>query len=291
MPKRALVSIGVDVDAVCGWISTYGKGDSPNDITRGMFAGEASWFVPIHSLQTFPKEMAAVRDAGHELGLHGWCHECQTKLSLEQQVDVLDASIKALTEFTGKPPVGSTSCWWETSKESVNLLLERGIQYDHSSQAHDCEPFYSRDEDKWTTVDLSKKAETWMKPLVRGKTVDLVQIPANWYLDDLPPHLYIKDYPNSHGYVDVDSTLKLWKTTFDYFYREEELVFPSLVFSWSPELTAPRFPDVSGRPHVLMMLERFIEYVKGVEGVEFVTMEQINKDFRERQPFKPDEQQ
>lgn len=56
-------------------------------MTRGCFAGEVgvprllkvfekykiktSFFVPGHSLDTFPKEMAMVRDAGHEFGLHG----------------------------------------------------------------------------------------------------------------------------------------------------------------------------------------------------------------------------
>ena len=34
-----------------------------------------TWFIPGHSLETFPKEMAAVRDAGHEIGLHGYTHE------------------------------------------------------------------------------------------------------------------------------------------------------------------------------------------------------------------------
>lgn len=30
---------------------------------------KTTWFIPGHSLETFPKEMAAVRDAGHEIGL------------------------------------------------------------------------------------------------------------------------------------------------------------------------------------------------------------------------------
>ncbi len=52
-----------------------------------------TWFIPGHSLDTFPKEMAMVRDAGHEMsvpapeyqikmahtptcsGLHGYSHE------------------------------------------------------------------------------------------------------------------------------------------------------------------------------------------------------------------------
>jgi peptidoglycan/xylan/chitin deacetylase (PgdA/CDA1 family) len=29
---------------------------------------KASWFIPGHSLETFPEECAMVRDAGHEIG-------------------------------------------------------------------------------------------------------------------------------------------------------------------------------------------------------------------------------
>ncbi|CAH0042537.1 unnamed protein product [Clonostachys rhizophaga] len=84
--KRVLVSYGVDVDAVSGWLGSYGGEDSSNDISRGYFAGtigtrrvlkflakydiKATWFIPGHSLETFPEDMAAVRDAGHEIGMY-----------------------------------------------------------------------------------------------------------------------------------------------------------------------------------------------------------------------------
>jgi hypothetical protein len=32
--------------------------------------------------------------------------------------------------------------------------------------------------------------------------------------------MFIKAAPNSHGFVDADVTLKLWKKHFSYFYRE-----------------------------------------------------------------------
>lgn len=34
--KRVLVSYGVDVDAVAGWLGSYGGEDSSNDISRGL---------------------------------------------------------------------------------------------------------------------------------------------------------------------------------------------------------------------------------------------------------------
>ena len=92
--KRVLVGYGVDIDAVAGWLGSYKGEDSTHDIARGLFAGETgvrrvlklfekynlkqTWFIPGHSLETFPEECAMVRDAGHEIGLHGYSHEAST---------------------------------------------------------------------------------------------------------------------------------------------------------------------------------------------------------------------
>ena len=69
--------------------------------------------------------------------------------------------------------------------------------------------------------------------------------------DSLPPMMFIKDAPNSHGWVNSRDVEDLWRDHFDYFYRDmaddqdEICVFPITVH-----------PDVSGRPHVLLMHER-----------------------------------
>ena len=75
---------------------------------------KSTWFIPGHSLETFPEDMAAVRDAGHEIGLHGYSHENPTDMSLEQQRDVLDKTYRMLTEFAGKPPRGSVAPWYDS---------------------------------------------------------------------------------------------------------------------------------------------------------------------------------
>ncbi|KAH7890930.1 carbohydrate esterase family 4 protein [Phlebopus sp. FC_14] len=289
MPRRILVGFGVDVDAVAGWLGSYGGEDSPLDISRGMYAGEVgvprllklfekygiktTWFIPGHSLETFPKQMAAVRDAGHEIGLHGYSHENPTTMTLEQQRDILDHTYKLLTEFNfGKPPKGSVAPWWETSKEGTALLLEKGIEYDHSNMSHDSQAYYLRDEDYWTKIDYKAKAHTWMKPLTKGKETGIVEIPANWYLDDLPPMMFIKASSNSHGWVNAKDVEQLWKDMFTYLYREEnDFIFPITIH-----------PDVSGRPHVLLMLERFIEWINKHEHVQWVTMYEMAQDFRVR---------
>ena len=70
---------------------------------------KATWFIPGHSLETFPEDMAAVRDAGHEIGLHGYSHENPSDMTVEQQRDVLAKTFKLLTDFCGKTPRGSVA--------------------------------------------------------------------------------------------------------------------------------------------------------------------------------------
>lgn len=290
MSKEIFVSFGIDVDAVGGWLGSYGGQDSPDDISRGMFAGEvgvprlaslmsrnhipATWFWPAHSIETFPREFDAVVDAGFEIGGHGYSHENPIAMSREQESAVLDYSVELITERTGKQPTGYVAPWWEFSSITNELLLERGIKYDHSLMHRDFEPYYVRVGDSWTNIDYTKRAEEWMKPLVRGVETDLIEIPANWYLDDLPPMMFIKSSPNSHGFVSPRHLEDIWKDQFDWVYRELDYA----VFTMTVH------PDVSGRPQNLLMLERLIDHFNNHPGVTWANFDTIADDFRARSP-------
>lgn len=292
MTKKIFVAYGVDVDAVAGWLGSYGGEDSPDDISRGMFAGEVgsprllklfekygiktTWFIPGHSMETFPEEMAAVAKAGHEIGIHGYSHENPIAMTREQEMAILDKSIELATALSGKRPTGYVAPWWEFSNVTNELLLERGIKYDHSLMHNDFHPYRVRVGDSWTKIDYSQHPNTWMKPLERGEETDLIEIPANWYLDDLPPMMFIKKAPNSHGFVNPRDIEQMWKDQFDYVYRENDYA----VF------TMTIHPDVSGRPQVLMMHERLIEYINSHEGVQWATFDEIADDFNARAPRK-----
>jgi peptidoglycan/xylan/chitin deacetylase (PgdA/CDA1 family) len=139
---------------------------------------------------------------------------------------------------------------------------------------NDFHPYYVRVQDSWTKIDYSKPAKEWMHPLKRGKLTKLVEIPASWYLDDLPPMMFIKAAPNSHGFVNPRHLEEIWRDQFDWVYRENDYA----VF------TMTIHPDVSGRPQVLLMLERMYEYIKGHSGVRFLTFNEIADDFMKRNP-------
>jgi peptidoglycan/xylan/chitin deacetylase (PgdA/CDA1 family) len=163
-----------------------------------------------------------VRDAGHEIGLHGYSHENPSDMTFEQQKDVLDKTFKMLTEFCGKPPRGSVAPWWETSEEGTALLLSYRIEYDHSMSHEDCQMYWLRTGDTWTKIDYSKKAEEWMKPLVKGNVTGLVEIPGSWYIDDLPPMMFIKNSANSHGWVNPRDVEDIWKVSDHFYYFKAE---------------------------------------------------------------------
>jgi len=57
----------------------------------------------------------------------------------------------------------------------------------HNFSHHDCQAYYLRIADEWKPIDYSKDPDTWMTPLKQGQPTGLVEIPASWYLDDLPP--------------------------------------------------------------------------------------------------------
>ena len=286
--KKILCAFGVDLDAVAGWLGSYGGENSPDDISRGIFAGEVgtprllklfdrvgiktTWFVPGHSIDTFPRETEAIVGAGHEIGMHGYSHENPIAMTPEQEEAVLVKCIELITGVSGKRPTGYVAPWWEFSHVTNELLLKHGIKYDHSLMHRDFECYYVRVGDSWTNIDFAKPASEWMQGLVRGEETGLVEIPANWYLDDLPPMIFIKGSPNSHGFVNPRDIEQIWKDQFDYVYREyDDAVFPITIH-----------PDVSGRPQVLLMLERLIAYITSHPGIQFCTFNEIADDFLSR---------
>mgnify|MGYP005852151941 CR=1 FL=1 len=291
MAKDILCGFSVHCDAVAGWLGSYGGENSPGDISRGVFAGEVgiprlvnlfsrfgirqSFFIPAHTIESFPEACEQVVAAGHEVGLHGYSHENPLALTYEQEEAIFDKSIEVIRTLTGHRPTGYVAPWWEVAENSVNIMLDKGIKYDHSLMHRDHECYYVRVGDGWTKIDYTQHPDSWMKPFTRGRLTRLVEIPASWHLDDLPPMMFVKAFPNSHGYVTPRDMESLWRDAFDWVYREHEHAVFAITIH----------PDVSGRPQVLLMLERLIAYMMTQPGVRFVTTDEMADDFIARTPF------
>ena len=291
MPDKDIqVCFNVHFDAVSLWIGSFGGEDSPCDISRGVHAATVgtprlldllnkydittTWNITGHSIESFPKESEMVVQAGHELGLHGYTHENPLAMTKEQEQAILNKTFDLVVDLCGKPPKGYSAPWWELSPNTIDLLLEKGIEYDHSLMENDHSPYYLRRDDSWTKIDYSQPAETWMTPWKAGTETDLIEIPCSWYLDDAPPVMFVKKFPNSHGWVSPRSIGQMWTDQFDWVYRNCDYGI----------YNACLHPDASGHPQMLMMLERLIDHMRCHEGVRFVTLKQICDGFRARNP-------
>lgn len=119
-----------------------------------------------------------------------------------------------------------------------------------------------------TTTEISQPAAHWMVPMQKLNPSKIVEVPANWHLDDWPP-FQLEDGP-SHGYVDPYVIERLWKDQFDFLYREyDTFVFPISIH-----------PQVSGRPQVVLLHERLINYLNSHEGVEWCTFGEMAREFK-----------
>lgn len=278
MTKNISICLSFDFDAMSVWLTTM-RSRSPSTLSRGEFGKvgterllnvlrnrqvPSSWFIPGHTIETFPDLVRRIADAGHEIGHHGYCHENPASVKPDEERAILERGIACIRRVTGKAPVGYRSPASDLSPDSVSLLAEFDFLYDSSMMANDFTPYYCRVGDDPRTDG----------PYIFGKEVDLVELPMDWSLDDWP--YFGLHWPAHHvGLRTPDEVSKIWSADFDFLYqRMGEGVF-----------ILTMHPQVIGRGHRILMLERLIDYMKGHAGVTFRTMREVAAEWRRAHPL------
>ncbi|MDN3359820.1 polysaccharide deacetylase family protein [Actinomadura sp. DC4] len=124
-------------------------------------------FVPGWIAEEYPAQVAAAHERGHELALHGWCHEPPTGLTGDELHDTLDRAARTLAGVSGARPVGYRSPSWDMTAGVFPVLRSLGIGYDSSLMGDD-----------------------------RPYEVDgVVEIPVDWSTDDAPYYRYVGGDP------------------------------------------------------------------------------------------------
>jgi peptidoglycan/xylan/chitin deacetylase (PgdA/CDA1 family) len=189
---------------------------------------KTTWFIPGHSIETFPSQMKAVADAGHEIGIHGYTHENPIAMTPAQEEAVLDKCIGLVEQLCGKRPTGYVAPWWEFSQCDQRAAGEKRHQVRPLADAQRLHALLRAGGRPVDTHRLRQAAQKsgWC-PCSAAPKPALIEIPANWYLDDLPPMMFIKKSPNSHGFVNPRDIEQMWRDQFDWVYREMDYaVFP-----------------------------------------------------------------
>jgi peptidoglycan/xylan/chitin deacetylase (PgdA/CDA1 family) len=278
----ATVCLTFDFDAISIWIGPYAA-RSPSMISRGEFGAvgcerilrlldresiPATFFVTGHTAETYPHLARAIVAAGHEIGHHGYLHENPLALETpERERAVLLRGLDALDRVTGVRPVGYRSPAWDNSPWTIELLLEQGFRYESSLMGNDFTPYWCR------TGDVIPEDG----PYQFGRPVDLVEMPVSWILDDWPHFEYVSISSlgiNRPGLSAPSKVEEIWRDEFTFMRRD----VPGGVF------TLTMHPQVIGRGHRLLMLERLIGWMKEHPGTRFSTLGAAADAFRTANP-------
>lgn len=274
---RFSVCLTFDFDAMSAWIGTV-KTRNPSAISRGEFCAVAvprildllkryeipsTFFIPGHTAYAYPDLVKRIRDAGHEIGHHGWIHENPADFDEQGERDILDRGLEALHRAAGVRPVGYRSPAWDVSERTIPLLREYGFLYDSSFMAQDYLPYYLREGDEAPPDDV----------YVFGKPVDLVEIPVGWHLDDFPNFEFLPGFATAMHPPSVVE--EIWAGEFEWGYRN----VPGGL------LDITMHPQVIGRGSRLLMLERLINRFSSHDGVRFEAIQTVAGRWKENNPL------
>lgn len=263
----ATICLTFDFDAISAWAGTFGL-TTPQYVSRGEYGAnvatprildlleregvKSTWYIPGMDVDTYPEVCRRIRDAGHEIGHHGYAHEGPTALSEQAERDVLERGLDALDRVLGVKPYGYRSPAFDLSPNSTRLLHEYGFAYDSSMMANDFELYKCRTGD---IIHTDKAVEF-------GPTLDLVEVPVTWTLADFPfTEFVLAPGMLVPGSTDVEAMAQRWMADLDFMIEE----YPTGVF------TQTFHPQSIGRGSRLRILERIIRRAKD-HGAEFSTV-------------------
>jgi peptidoglycan-N-acetylglucosamine deacetylase len=258
---RLTVALTFDHDSISDGVR---RGDSPVKMSHAEFGVRvgaprilellaargitSTWFVPGHTLVTFPESTQAILAGGHELACHGWFHEDFAQVQPVQEREIVERCARAVADVAGGRPKGWRAPYWSLGQWSLQAVRDAGFAYDSSLMADDYRLHRVRLEDRHSVDEGSQF----------GPESDLVEVPISWSLDDWP-HFEPSAETGRDGLSAPSKVLEIWT---------EELRY---AHAHAPGglLTITMHPECIGRGHRMAMLERFIEAALSLEGVVF----------------------
>jgi peptidoglycan-N-acetylglucosamine deacetylase len=206
----------------------------------------ATFFVPAVSALLHPRDIATYVVAGHEVALHGWIHEWNTRLDRATERDLLLRSIDVLERLSGSRPTGIRTPSWDFSEHTLDLIREANLIYDSSLMADD-DPY---------------------ELLAGGEPTGIVEIPVEWIRDDAP-YLTMDRYSGTRPYTPPRDLLQIWTDEFDQARNEQGLF----------QLTL--HPHIIGHRSRIIVLAQLLDHIASSGNVWFARHDEIARLVRQ----------
>ena len=206
----------------------------------------ATFFVPAVAALLHPDEQKRVIAEGHEIGLHGWIHEVNTKVPPEKERELHLRAADTLEKITGVRAVGMRTPSWDFSDVTLEIERELGLIYDSSLMA---------DDDPYEMVE-------------NGEPTGMVELPVEWIRDDAV-YFNMNRFTAHRPYTPPPAVLDIFKREFDRAYQEGGLFLLTM------------HPHVSGYRSRIFILEELIQHITQHDDVWFGTHADIARFAKE----------
>lgn len=201
---------------------------------------KASFYVPAVIAKMYPDEQRDLVGDGHEIGIHGWIHELNSVLPVENERDLMMRSADALEKITGIRPVGLRTPSWDFSDSTLAIEKEMGLLYDSSLMA---------DEDCYEL-------------LLDGDATGIVELPVEWVRDDAV-YFMMNRFQSLRPYTPPTDVLDIFTREFEGAYQDGGLF----------QLTM--HPHVIGYRSRIWILEEVIRAARAKGDIWFATHAEV----------------
>jgi peptidoglycan/xylan/chitin deacetylase (PgdA/CDA1 family) len=197
----------------------------------------ASFYIPGWVAEHHPDQARAIRDAGFEIGHHGYLHERARPDDPAGEREAFTRGVKALQDVLGVRPAGYSAPGWDLTPITLDLVREHGM-------------FYS--------TNLMDDAFPYLHP----GTPPVVEIPVQWILDDAPWVAFHPKWQN-RPMQSPEIVYGIWRAEFLGCYE----------FGGMFDLTC--HPQFTGHPSRLLALRKLIRFIKSHDDVWWATGREI----------------
>ncbi len=202
-----------------------------------------TFFIPGWVAETWPDVARSVRDAGHEIGHHGYRHESVRGVGEATELGYLNRGLAALDEVLGVRPVGYRAPSWDMNFRTPGLLAAAGFRYDSS------------------LMDADHPYRLAASPTPGAPTI--VELPVHWSLDDWNRYNYVPGLTGTGVIGRPSDVIDAWTEELDAIVEVGGL------------FTLTMHPFVSGRPARAAALERLIERAAAIDGLWIAAGDEI----------------
>lgn len=255
-PDGARCCVTLSFDADHETIPLRDNDESPMRISQGQYGSRqgvprirallakhgipATFFYPAVSALLHPEEVRAVAREGHEIGVHSWIHEANTKLPPGMERDLTLRAAETLEKVSGQRPVGIRTASWDFSVDTLSIIKEMGLLYDSSLMA---------DDDAYELLD-------------QGEPTGIVELPPEWIRDDAV-YFNMLRFSGLRPYTPPSAVEEIFAAEFDGAYEEGGMFLLTM------------HPHVIGHRSRIALLDRLVTRIKKFEGVWFATHAQV----------------